>query len=153
MQSIVRVVLLVAIATGCTAFTQTDSRSEMSKNDVVVISLFNPTYPPLARQARISGEVELKVGIRRDCGIESAVAVGGHPMITQAALNSGRQSRYECQRCSGEMTLYSVIYSFQLGTETSPDWPCPEENKTHVTQSHHSPLAIGCTAGFLIDKS
>jgi hypothetical protein len=56
-------VLLVAIATGCTAFAQTDSRSEISKGEVVVISLFNPTYPPLARQACISGEVELKLGI------------------------------------------------------------------------------------------
>jgi TonB family protein len=137
MQYIVRVVLLVATATGCTAFAQTDSRSKMSEGDVVVISLFNPTYPPLARQAGISGEVELKLGIRRDGCIESAVAVSGHPMLTQAALNSARQSRYECQRCSGEVTLDSLIYSFQLGTETSPDWPCPEENKTHVTQSQN----------------
>jgi TonB family protein len=102
-----------------------------------VVSLFSPTYPPLARQARISGEVELRLGIRRDGSIESAVAVSGHPMLTQAVLNSARQSRYECRRCSGEVTLYSLTYSFQLGTETSPGWPCPEGNGIHVMQTQN----------------
>jgi hypothetical protein len=126
---------MVAIATGSTAFAQTDSRSEMSKGDVFVIGLFNPTYPPLARQARISGEVEIKLGIRRDGSIESAVAVSGHPMLTPAALNSAQQSRYECRGCEAKVTPHSLVYSFQL--VAGPGWPCPEGNGIHVTQSQN----------------
>jgi hypothetical protein len=47
--AVARVVLLVAIVPGCAAFAQTDSHSETPKGDVVMISLFNPAYPPLAR--------------------------------------------------------------------------------------------------------
>jgi TonB family protein len=130
-----RALLLVAIGTGGALLAQTDSGSETSKGDVVVIALFDPTYPPLARAARINGDVELKVGIRRDGSIESVVAISGHPMLTQAALNSAQQSRYECRRCSSEVTLYSLTYSFQLGTQSSPGFPCPEGNGIHVTQS------------------
>ena len=137
MKHIGRALFLVAIAAGGASLAQTDSGSEMPTGNVVVISLFNPTYPPLARQARISGDVELKIGIRRDGSIESAVAVSGHAMLTQAALNSAQQSRYQCRRCSSEVTLYSLTYSFQLGTQSSPGFPCPEGNGIHVTQSQN----------------
>lgn len=128
---------VVAIAASCAAFAQTNPPA-VPAGDAVMVSLFNPVYPSMARQARISGDVELELGIRRDGSIESAVAVSGHPMLRQAALNSAQQSRYECRRCSDEVTLYSLTYSFQLGTETSPGFPCPEGNGIHVTQSQNS---------------
>jgi protein TonB len=75
-----------------------------------MVRLVNPIYPPLARQARITGEVELKLGIRRDGSVLSAVAVNGHPMLTQAALNSAQQSAFECRGCEDEVTSYSLVY-------------------------------------------
>ncbi len=135
MQHRERVVLLVAIAAGCASFAQADSHSEMSKGDVLMVSLFNPTYPPLARQAGIGGDVELKLGIRRDGSIESAVAVSGHPMLTPAALNSAQHSRFECRGCEDEITPHSLVYSFQL--VAGPEFPCPEGNGLHVTQSQN----------------
>jgi hypothetical protein len=56
------VVLLLAIAVGGTAFAQTDWHFD-PKGDIVMVGLFNPTYPPLARLANISGDVELELGI------------------------------------------------------------------------------------------
>jgi len=130
-----RAVLLVAIAACGVSFAKTNSRSEMSRNDVAVVSLFNPTYPPLARQARISGDVELKVEIRKDGSVDSAVVVSGHPMLRQAALNSAKQSQFECRGCEDEETPYSLIYSFEF--VASPGWPCPEASGLHVTQSQN----------------
>jgi TonB family protein len=130
-----RAVLLVAIAAGGVSFAQTNSRSEMSKGDVAVVSLSNPTYPPLARQGGVSGDVELKVEIRKDGSVESAVVVSGHPMLTQAALDSAKQSQFECRGCEDEVTPYSLIYSFEL--VASPGWPCPEASGLHVTQSQN----------------
>ena len=135
MRLVRRAVLLVAIAVGSVSFAQTDSRSEMSNGDVVVISLFNPTYPPLARQARISGDVELKVEIRKDGSVESAVVVSGHPMLTKAALNSANRSQFQCRGCEDEVTPYSLIYSFDL--IAGPGGPCPETSGIHVTQSQN----------------
>jgi TonB family protein len=130
-----RAVLLVAIAVGSISFAQTDSRSEMSKGNVVVISLFNPTYPPLARQAHISGDVELKVEIRKDGSVESAVVVSGNPMLTQAALNSANRSQFDCRGCEDKVTAYSLTYSFEF--VASPDWPCPKTSGVNVTQSRN----------------
>lgn len=53
-----------------------------------------PTYPPLARQARIQGAVELRAIISKTGTIENLVALHGHPMLVPAAINAVRQWRY-----------------------------------------------------------
>jgi protein TonB len=53
-----------------------------------------PIYPPLARQARIQGTVQLRAIISKTGTIENLVAVSGHPMLVPAALNAVRQWRY-----------------------------------------------------------
>jgi TonB family protein len=107
-----------------------DSRS---KGETVIISVFNPTYPPLARQANITGDVELKLEIRKDGSIQSASVVSGHPLLTQAALDSAQRSHFECRGCEDAVTAGSFTYSFQIAA--SPGWPCPETGGSQVAQS------------------
>ncbi|MGA7401587.1 MAG: TonB family protein [Candidatus Sulfotelmatobacter sp.] len=135
MKQILRLTLLLACGVALTAFAQTDSHSETPKAGVVLVNLFSPTYPPLARQARIAGEVEVNLGIRKDGSIQSAVVASGHPMLTPAALSSAQQSRFECRGCEAEVTPYSLIYSFQF--DASPGWPCPEKPGPRITQSQN----------------
>jgi protein TonB len=45
-----------------------------------------PVYPPLARQARISGVVRLAAVISRDGSIMDLRAVSGHPLLVPAAM-------------------------------------------------------------------
>ena len=51
-----------------------------------LISGPRPIYPPLARQARVSGTVKLKAVISRDGTILDLRAVSGHPLLIPAAL-------------------------------------------------------------------
>src|SRR5438270_9538052 len=90
--------------------------SAAAQTGVVLSKLSQPIYPAIPRSARVSGDVEMKLGIRKDGSIASAVVVGGPSMLHQAALDSARQSQFECRGCSDEVTLYSLIYSFQLAT-------------------------------------
>ncbi len=53
-----------------------------------------PTYPPLARQARVQGPVELQAIISKRGTIENLVVVRGHPMLATAAVEAVRQWRY-----------------------------------------------------------
>ena len=53
-----------------------------------------PIYPPLARQARIQGTVELRAIISKAGTIENLVVVRGHPMLVAAAMEAVRQWRY-----------------------------------------------------------
>lgn len=53
-----------------------------------------PVYPPLARQARISGMVRLEGIIGKDGVIQQLRVISGHPLLTKAALDAVQQWRY-----------------------------------------------------------
>jgi TonB family protein len=59
-----------------------------------------PIYPPIARQARVQGDVVLKLKLRTDGEVDSIEAVSGHPMLKQAAINSLKQWRFVCIDCA-----------------------------------------------------
>ena len=102
------------------------------ENRVVLVSLFQPSYPQLPLVAGISGDVELALAVRQDGSVESAVAVSGHPLLKQAALNSAKQSQFQCQGCNQELTSYRMVYKFELG-ETK----CLGEHHPQVIQSQN----------------
>jgi protein TonB len=60
-----------------------------------IVHQVTPVYPPLARQARISGIVRLEAVISRSGLIESLQVMSGHPLLTQAALDAVRQWVYQ----------------------------------------------------------
>jgi TonB family protein len=60
-----------------------------------VLNRVDPEYPPLARQARISGIVRLRVGIATDGSVKSIEVVNGHPLLVPPALESVRQWRFQ----------------------------------------------------------
>lgn len=53
-----------------------------------------PTYPSLARAARIEGMVVLQAIISKQGTIENLKVVSGHPMLVQAAIDAVREWRY-----------------------------------------------------------
>ena len=94
--------------------------SDVQPEGVVLTVLSRPTYPPLARQARISGDVDLMLRIRQDGSIGSAVVVSGHPLLAQNAIDSAQRSRFECRKCSETLTSFRLVYTFHLvGPKTS----------------------------------
>jgi TonB family protein len=128
-------VMLVA-ATACLtviiehAPAESAQSSDPRQGGAMLIKLTDSTYPPLARQAKITGDVELILRIRRDGSVESAVVVSGHPMLNQAALDSARQSRFECKGCSDAANPYALKYKFQIVARDPPkDCNAPTEEK------------------------
>src|SRR5258708_5501576 len=61
-----------------------------------------PVYPPLARQARIQGQVVLHAQISKDGVIEGLTLVSGHPMLAPAAIDAVKQWRYKPYLLNGE---------------------------------------------------
>ena len=53
-----------------------------------------PMYPPLARQARIQGPVQLRAVISKAGVIERLTVESGHPTLSGAAIDAVRQWRY-----------------------------------------------------------
>jgi protein TonB len=53
-----------------------------------------PIYPPLARQARIQGPVQLRAIVSKSGTIERLTVESGHPMLSGAAIDAVRQWLY-----------------------------------------------------------
>ncbi len=68
----------------------------------LLIHKVQPTYPPLAKQARISGSVILQAVIGKDGSIQGLKAVSGHPMLIPSALDAVRQWKYKPYILNGE---------------------------------------------------
>jgi len=125
-------------ATG-TLFAQSPANPDAGKSQVTLTELFPPAYPPLARQTRISGDVQLELTIRPDGTVDSLEVVSGHPLLTQAALDSAKQSHFSCADCSESPTSYKLVYTFQfVDTEhccntIQPDLPKPSQSENHIT--------------------
>ena len=61
----------------------------------LLIYRVEPTYPPLAQQARIQGAVVLTAIIGKDGNIQNLQVVGGHPMLAPAAIEAVKHWRYK----------------------------------------------------------
>jgi protein TonB len=68
----------------------------------LLVRKVNPTYPPLARQARIQGQVVLRAVISKDGSIENLTLVSGHPMLAPAAIDAVKQWKYKPYLLNGE---------------------------------------------------
>ena len=76
-----------------------------------------PTYPVLARQARIQGVVVLTAIIGKDGSIQNLQVVSGHPMLAPAAIEAVKQWRYKPYLLSGQPfeveTTVTVNFNFR----------------------------------------
>jgi periplasmic protein TonB len=61
-----------------------------------------PTYPPLARAARIQGTVILQAQISKDGNIENLQLISGHPMLAPAAIEAVKQWKYKPYLLNGD---------------------------------------------------
>lgn len=78
-----------------------------------------PVYPPLAKTARIQGQVILHALISKAGNIENLEVVSGHPMLVQSALDAVRQWKYKPYVLNGEPvavdTTITVNFNLQGG--------------------------------------
>lgn len=82
-----------------------------------LIHQVKPIYPPLARNARVSGAVKLTATIGRDGSIANLQLLSGPPLLINAALDAVRQWRYQPTLLNGEpvevLTQIDVNFNLQ----------------------------------------
>jgi periplasmic protein TonB len=85
----------------------------------LLIKKVQPPYPPLARQARIQGQVLLQAEISKDGSIQNLRLISGHPMLAPSAIEAVKQWRYKPYYLNGEPveveTQITVIFSLSGG--------------------------------------
>jgi protein TonB len=77
----------------------------------------SPTYPPLAKQARISGTVVLQAVISKNGTVENLHVLQGHPMLVPAAMDAVKQWKYKPYLLNGEPVEVdlTITLSFTMG--------------------------------------
>jgi protein TonB len=82
--------------------TPTRVRVSSGVSSGLLIRKVSPTYPPLARQARIQGTVILQAQISKDGSIQNLQLISGHPMLAPAAIEAVKQWKYKPYLLNGE---------------------------------------------------
>ena len=84
-----------------------------------------PSYPPLARQARVQGTVVLHAVIGKDGTVQDLSVISGHPMLIQAALDAVKQWRYKPYLLNGEPVPVqtTINVNFELNAPASEAQP------------------------------
>ncbi|HZS06641.1 MAG TPA: TonB family protein [Blastocatellia bacterium] len=73
-----------------------------------------PPYPPIAKAARAAGAVQVAVEINEDGDVTSASAVGGHPLLREAAVQAARQWKFKPTLLSGVPVKVSGVLTFNF---------------------------------------
>lgn len=121
---------------------QAEGKDQDMEARVLLTKLSPPIYPPLARQARVSGDVHLKVSVHSDGRIDSVTATDGPPMLRQAALDSARQSHFDCEHCEGSVLVERTFtYSFQISGQEPVDSSCCLEERTPADKPPITPVS------------
>lgn len=81
-----------------------------------IIRLPKPSYPSLARQAKISGTVEVKVLIDLDGNVIEAVAISGHPLLYASCVQAARGSVFTPTKWKGELVKVTGIIQYNFIT-------------------------------------
>jgi len=80
------------------------------------ISLPNPEYPAIARQAQATGAVTVNVTVDEEGNVVSAQAVSGHPLLRAAAVSAAQKAKFSTTKLNGQPVKVSgaLTYFFTM---------------------------------------
>ena len=84
--------------------------ADTNSSDVQPISKVDPTYPPLARQARIQGPVVMNVSVGIDGKVSNIRVITGHPLLIQSAIEAVKQWVFPAQADTVSTTVAVNFY-------------------------------------------
>ncbi len=99
-------VILLAISIGFAALPSFAQDGRTIKSKVV------PAYPELARKLNVNGTVRVELVVAPSGQVKSAKAVGGHPLLIEAAVSAAKQFKFAP---AAEETKEIVPFNFSHG--------------------------------------
>jgi protein TonB len=73
-----------------------------------------PVYPPIARVARVEGEVRIQVIVSEEGKVIAAAIIDGHPLLRDAALQAARQWEFPPKEISGKLIKVVGVLTFHF---------------------------------------
>ena len=97
---------------------QSDNALDKGSGGVIngrALELVTPAYPAIARSARASGEVIVRVIIDKVGNVMAAQVVDGHPLLQAASIRAAKASRFSPTLVEGKPVnvMGRIVYSFK----------------------------------------
>ncbi len=78
------------------------------------VKLIQPSYPPIARAARASGQVQVQVLVDENGDVITAQAISGHVLLQAVSVAAARASKFSPMKVAGQPVKVNgvVVYNF-----------------------------------------
>ena len=107
--------LLVAFAMCATAASlMADVRVGAAEALKAATNKVQPQYPPIARQMKIAGHVEVEAVVDTDGSVVTAKSVSGNPLLTQTAVSAVEKWKFTPFTSNGAPTKAIITLGFDF---------------------------------------
>jgi protein TonB len=79
-----------------------------------VQSKVQPDYPPIARQLKLKGEVELEALVSEDGTVEKVNIVSGNPVLTKPAADALKKWKFKPFTAGGKAVKALAVVNFDF---------------------------------------
>ena len=106
-----------AVAVGSSWGVKDEARLSEEVTKPVLVHRVEAVYPELAKRARVSGNVILRITITEEGSVKDIRVVNGHPLLSGAAVEAVKQWRYMPAMQDGEHipVTTQVTIIFKMG--------------------------------------
>jgi|SRR3954454_15360089 TonB family protein len=110
------IVLLMTLWIGATTVAGQDTIRYLTQEEAVkaAVSKPQPEYPPVAKQLKIQGRIELEVSIDAAGSVDNVKVLTGNPALTGNAVNTLKHWRFEPIVADGKPVRAVAILSFSF---------------------------------------
>jgi hypothetical protein len=126
----------------------TTTSAQQATNPTVALSRIHGTYPVIAQYARVSGTVNVRVGVRPDGTVSETTLLRDVPLLSNAAVDAASGAMFDCGQCTEPATPHTISFVFsRLDTQDSPPppvWKPTGTASTEVTIFGNTPLCDHC---------
>jgi TonB family protein len=110
--------VVALMATSAGLMVAQDAILNVSKSDAMraATSKVAPTYPPMARQLGMQGDVEVEAKITEAGNVESVKPLTGNPVLLNAAVAAAKQWKFTPFTNDGKPTkaMAPITFTFKL---------------------------------------
>jgi len=100
---------------------------------LVVLRRIEIHYPAIAESARMTGTVNIRVGVRPDGSVSETALLDGVPLLNDAAS----AAVFECRQCTEPVTPHTITFVFSFpngfGNAPPPTWKQTGDANSEVT--------------------
>ena len=110
------IVTLMMLWIGATTLAAQDTVRHLTQEEAVkaAVTKPQPEYPPVAKQLKIQGRIELEISIDAAGSVDNVKVLAGNPALTGTAVNTLKRWRFEPILADGKPVRAVAILSFSF---------------------------------------